>query len=164
MYLLHTIIHGQQRLQSLALQHVGELHVNGLQGAGVAHNPVFVWIRGVVITGRSEWRRKESPSVDLLKHDWGKWREFSERLETLFVDSVLLMLEESTQTDFDSWDVSVWMCEGASVCVCVCLHGQNYKWQQSTVLSLPSPQKWHITILQSHGFSNADWQTDILWM
>lgn len=117
MYLLHTIIHGQQRLQSLALQHVGELHVNGLHGAGVTHNPVFVWIRGVVITWRSEWRRKESQSVDLLKHDWEK---FSELLQTLFVDSVLLMLEESTQTDFDSWDVSVnlWRCVW-SVCVCV---------------------------------------------
>lgn len=69
MYLLHTIIHGQQRLQSLALQHVGELHVNGLHGAGVTHNPVFVWIRGVVIAWRSEWRRKESQSVDLLEHD-----------------------------------------------------------------------------------------------
>lgn len=161
MYLLHTIIHGQQRLQSLALQHVGELHMNGLHGAGVTHNPVFVWIRGVVITGRSEWRRKESQSVDLLKHDWEKSRGFSELLQTLFVNSVLLMFEESTQTDFDSWDVSVWICEGASE-VCVCLYGQNYKWQQSTVRSLLSPRKWHIAILQSHGFIGTDWQTDTL--
>lgn len=164
MYLLHTVIHRQQRLQSLALQHVGELHMNGLHGAGVAHNPVFVWIRGVVITGRSEWRRKESQSVDLLKHDWGKSREFSERLETLFVDSVLLMLEESTQTDFDSWDVSAWMCEGATVSVCAFAWSELQMTAIDCVLSLPSLRKWHIAILQSHGFSGVDWQTDILWM
>ena len=35
-YLLHTVIDRQQGLHPPALQHVGELHVDGLHGSGVA--------------------------------------------------------------------------------------------------------------------------------
>lgn len=50
-HLLHAVVHRQQRLQSFPLQHVGELHVDGLHGAGVTHDPVFVWVWSVIITG-----------------------------------------------------------------------------------------------------------------
>lgn len=52
-YLLHAVIHRQKRLQSFPLQHVGELHVNWLHGSNVTHDPVFVWVWSVVITGSS---------------------------------------------------------------------------------------------------------------
>lgn len=57
--LLHAVVHGQQRLQPLPLQHVGELHVNGLHGADVAHDPVLVWVGGVVVAGRSGGEERE---------------------------------------------------------------------------------------------------------
>lgn len=85
-YLLHTVVHRQERLQSLPLQHVGELHVNGLHGAGVTHDPVLVWVRSVVITGstggggeRKRDRRCWGEDVSTLrrrnleKHVW-QWR------------------------------------------------------------------------------------------
>ncbi len=53
-YLLHTVVHRQKRLQSFPLQHVGELHVDGLHGAGVTHDPVLVLVWSVVITGSAE--------------------------------------------------------------------------------------------------------------
>lgn len=97
--------------------------------------------------------------MDPLKHDWGKSREFSERLETLFVDSVLLMLEESKQTDFDSWDVSAWMCESVKVRLSVFVWSELQLTAIDWALSFLSPWKWHIAILQSHGFSGADWHS-----
>ncbi len=120
MYLLHTIIHGQQRLQSLALQHVGELHVNGLHGAGVAHNPVFVWIRGVVITGRSEWEEKSH-------------RQWTAEARLREIERV-----KSNCSAAHRPNLTAGMClrECVEVCLCVCLHGQDYKWQQSTVCFL----------------------------
>lgn len=35
-YLLHTVVHREQGLHPAALQHVGELHVDGLHGSCVA--------------------------------------------------------------------------------------------------------------------------------
>lgn len=52
-YLLHRVVHREQRLHPPALQHVGELHVDGLHGPRVAQDPVLVWVRGVVVAGSS---------------------------------------------------------------------------------------------------------------
>ena len=57
-YLLHTVVHRQQGLHPAALQHVGELHVDGLHGSSVAEDPVFVEVRGVVVAWSSEGSRK----------------------------------------------------------------------------------------------------------
>lgn len=119
MYLLHTVIHGQQRLQSLALQHVGELHVNGLHGAGVTHNPVFVWIRGVIITGRSERRRKEWQSVDLLEHDWEKSKVFRASPDTV---CRLRSADVGGKHTDRFWQLGWCVCVNVwSVSVCVCM-------------------------------------------
>lgn len=48
-YRLHGVIHGQEGLQALPLQHVGELHVDGLHGPRVAHDPVLVGVGRVVV-------------------------------------------------------------------------------------------------------------------
>lgn len=49
--LFHGVIYGHQSLQSLPLEEVGELHVDGLHGARVLHDPVLVHVRSVVVTG-----------------------------------------------------------------------------------------------------------------
>lgn len=69
-YLLHAVVHRQQRLQPLPLQHVGELHVDGLHGARVAHDPVLVWVWGVVVTGSTggKERGEESEITNILDH------------------------------------------------------------------------------------------------
>ena len=48
-YRLHGVIHGQEGLQALPLQHVGELHVDGLHGPRVAHDPVLVGVGCIVV-------------------------------------------------------------------------------------------------------------------
>lgn len=48
-YRLHGVIHGQEGLQALPLQHIGELHVDGLHGPRVAHDPVLVRVGRVVV-------------------------------------------------------------------------------------------------------------------
>lgn len=53
-HLLHRVVHGKQRLHPPALQHVGELHVDGLHGPRVAQDPVLVWVWGVVVAWSSE--------------------------------------------------------------------------------------------------------------
>lgn len=63
-YLLHAVIHRQQRLQPLPLQHVGELHVDGFHGTSVAHDPVLVGVRSIVITGSTE--KKKGTVVALM--------------------------------------------------------------------------------------------------
>lgn len=53
-YLLHAVVHRQQRLHPPALQHVGELHVDWLHRSRVAQDPVLVQIGGVVVAWSSE--------------------------------------------------------------------------------------------------------------
>ena len=53
-HLVHTVVHRQQGLHPPALQHVGELHVDGFHGACVAQDPVLVWVRSIVIARGSE--------------------------------------------------------------------------------------------------------------
>lgn len=134
MYLLHTVIHGQQRLQSLALQHVGELHVNGLHGAGVTHNPVFVWIRGVIITGRSERRRKEWQSVSGPAGAWLREIESFQSFSRHCLSTAFCWCWRKAHRQILTAGMMC-LCECVK-CERVCLHGQNYKWQQSTVRSL----------------------------
>ena len=77
--LLHAVVHGQQRLQPLPLQHVGELHVNGLHGADVAHDPVLVHVWGIIIAGgaggeeRVVRRAPPGPAVDNLRPGGHMW-------------------------------------------------------------------------------------------
>lgn len=52
-HLLHAVVHRQQRLHPPALQHVGELHVDGLHGSRVAQDPVLVQVGSVVVTWSS---------------------------------------------------------------------------------------------------------------
>lgn len=48
-YRLHGVVHRQEGLQALPLQHVGELHVDGLHGPRVTHDPVLVGVGRVVV-------------------------------------------------------------------------------------------------------------------
>lgn len=60
-HLLHAVVHGQQRLQPLPLQHVGELHVDGLHWACVTHDPVLVQVWCVVVArGADETKEMET--------------------------------------------------------------------------------------------------------
>lgn len=52
-YRLHGVVHGHEGLQTLPLQHVGELHVDGLHGPRVAHDPVLVGVGRVVVARRA---------------------------------------------------------------------------------------------------------------
>lgn len=49
-YRLHGVVHRQEGLQALPLQHVGELHVDGFHGPRVTHDPVLVGVGRVVVT------------------------------------------------------------------------------------------------------------------
>lgn len=49
--LFHRVIYRHQSLQAFPLKEVRELHVDGLHGAGVLHDPVLVHVRSVVVTG-----------------------------------------------------------------------------------------------------------------
>lgn len=64
-YRLHGVVHRHECLQALALQHVGEFHVDGLHGSRVAHNPVLVWVRCIVVArcagGKHRRSRKKMP-------------------------------------------------------------------------------------------------------
>ena len=48
-YRLHGVVHRQEGLQALPLQHVGELHVDRLHGPRVTHDPVLVRVGRVVV-------------------------------------------------------------------------------------------------------------------
>lgn len=52
-YRFHGVVHGHEGLQALPLEHVGELHVDGLHGPRVAHDPVLVRVGCVVVAGRA---------------------------------------------------------------------------------------------------------------
>lgn len=63
-HLLHAVIHRQQSLHPPALQHVRELHVHGPHGPGVAQDPVFVRVRGVVVAWSSARRTDEDALLE----------------------------------------------------------------------------------------------------
>lgn len=48
-YRLHGVVHRQEGLQALPLQHVGELHMDGFHGPRVTHDPVLVGVGRVVV-------------------------------------------------------------------------------------------------------------------
>lgn len=48
-YRLHGVVHRQEGLQALPLQHVGELHVDGPHGPRVTQDPVLVGVGRVVV-------------------------------------------------------------------------------------------------------------------
>lgn len=73
-YLLHAIVHRQQRLHPPTLQHVGELHVNWLHRPSVAQDPVFVWVWGIVVArgserGRAKINIKQAHRKKLMWHN-----------------------------------------------------------------------------------------------
>lgn len=67
-YPFHRVIHWHQSLKPFAMQNVGKFHVDGQHGACVLHDPVFVHIRCIVITGSSENTQKEVFTICIFSH------------------------------------------------------------------------------------------------
>lgn len=62
-YRLHGVVHRHECLQAFPLKHVGELHVDGLHGSRVAHDPVLVGIGCIVVTWCAGGKHRQSRKV-----------------------------------------------------------------------------------------------------